>query len=293
MQKKELTILTPTFNRAYILENLYRSLASQTDKNFTWLVVDDGSSDNIKELIKSFQEENQIEIVYIHQVNSGKYVAHNTGVRSCSTELIVCVDSDDELYPNAVEKTLCFWQKYKDNPAVCGIVSPRDIGGIARFINPPETGCLMDLYNSGRLVGDTMLVFRTNILKEYLFPEIKGETFMSECVIYNQIDLKYVFAVQDEYLYKGEYRNDGLTLNIDKTHWKNPKTTLIMYRAEAAFQKNTLKAVKAYGAYLAWKKARNLPSCGLYKVKPHIAAMGALLYMHYFKLFNSRRENMA
>ena len=85
--KPILTIFTPTYNRAYILPKLYESLIKQTNKNFIWLIVDDGSDDNTEDIIKKWKEENYIDIEYIKQHNQGKHIAHNTGVDNCKTEL--------------------------------------------------------------------------------------------------------------------------------------------------------------------------------------------------------------
>lgn len=290
MKRKAITVLTPTYNRVRLLDNLYRSLAVQTDRDFVWLIIDDGSTDSTKEKVGSYIRENLVEIRYIYQENRGKYAAHNTGVRECDTELMVCVDSDDELYPQAIEKTLKFWSSVKDDDRIAGIVSPCDIGGQAYFNNPPAVSPLMDLYNSGRLAGDTMLVYRADVLRQYLFPEVPGENFMSECVIYYQIDKKYVLATQNEYLYKAEYQNDGLTRNIEKIHWKNPGTTLIMYCAVAAFDNSFVKAAKAYGCYLAWKYIHRLPGCDLYRVRLPIKSAGFFLKRHYVRLFRKQRE---
>lgn len=289
--EKRLTIFTPTYNRAYLLGNLYNSLKEQTCKDFVWIIIDDGSTDNTKDLADMFMREGALSVKYFYQENSGKYVAHNAGVKMCETELFVCVDSDDELYPHAVEKTLGFWEKVKDDKNISGIVSPQNTGGFFGFVNPPPKSRLMDLYNNKQLFGDTMLVFRADVLKKNLFPEIKGEKFMTECVIYHQIDQKYVLAVQDEILCKGEYRQDGLTANMRKIHWNNPKTTLIMYRVISALQSDFIEAIKAYGCYLAWKRVRNLSDYKEFSVKPHVAFFGSLLYFHYYRIFKSMKKS--
>lgn len=184
-----LTIMTPTYNRAKMLPSLYESLCNQTSNNFIWLIVDDGSIDNTKEVVNSFLKDQKIQIEYYYEVNAGKYVAHNKGVEVCSTELFVCVDSDDILLPQAVEKIENTWKSVKDN-YVGGIVSPKEMDGYSYFNNPPKTCKLMDLYNSKYLVGETVLVYKSSLLKEHLFPVIPGEKFMSESVLYNILDQK-------------------------------------------------------------------------------------------------------
>lgn len=82
-----LTIFTPTYNRAYILKNLYDSLCEQTSKDFEWLIVDDGSSDNTEDLIRSFINEGRILIRYFKQANAGKHIAINNGIRNAAGDL--------------------------------------------------------------------------------------------------------------------------------------------------------------------------------------------------------------
>ena len=57
-----LTVFTPTYNRAYILPRLYESLLKQTDRNFEWVIVNDGSTDNTRELVKEWINENKFTI---------------------------------------------------------------------------------------------------------------------------------------------------------------------------------------------------------------------------------------
>ena len=283
-----ITVLTPTYNRAAMLRDLYASLVAQTSRDFCWLVVDDGSVDETEALVRSLQAEGLLDITYIRQENRGKYVAHNTGVLHANTELIVCVDSDDLLYPHAIEATLSLWQQVRGDGQIAGIVSPKEMGETSYMKEPPRESSLMELYNRGHLVGETMLVFRREVLAEYLFPEVAGERFMSECVVYHQIDRHYRLAVQNEYLYRAAYQEDGLTRNIRSIQWRNPRSTLIMYRAIAAWQTDLLAACKAYGAYLAWKGERGLPPCRLFPIRPHVAVAGLLLVPHYRRIF--RRE---
>ncbi|MCI8854577.1 MAG: glycosyltransferase family 2 protein [Lachnospiraceae bacterium] len=105
-----LTIFTPTFNRKHLLPKLYRSLLSQTCKDFTWLIIDDGSTDGTKLLVQSWIAEKQIPLRYVYQQNGGKMRAHNRAVELCETELFLCIDSDDSLAEDAVEIILKTWE---------------------------------------------------------------------------------------------------------------------------------------------------------------------------------------
>ena len=123
-----LTVFTPTFNRAYTLDNTYRSLVRQPNKSFIWLIVDDGSTDNTKAVVDDWICENKISIEYHYQENAGKMVAHNWASQLCKTELFLCLDSDDQLTDTAVEDVISFWEKHRnDRDDLLGIIAPKTI----------------------------------------------------------------------------------------------------------------------------------------------------------------------
>jgi glycosyltransferase involved in cell wall biosynthesis len=121
---KSLTIFTPTFNRAHLLPRLYDSLKNQTNQNFVWMIINDGSTDHTDEVVQSFLEENVLEIQYIKQKNTGMHGAHNTAYKNCKTELNTCIDDDDLMPENAVELILNKWnslQKFNKSKRNCCI----------------------------------------------------------------------------------------------------------------------------------------------------------------------------
>ena len=133
--KATLTIFTPAYNRAYTLHKCYESLKKQTNKDFEWLIIDDGSTDNTKELVQSWIEENLIPIKYHYQKNQGMHGAHNSAYELIDTTLNVCIDSDDYMPDDAVEKILKFWEENQSE----------EIAGIAA----------LDAYESGEVIGTT------------------------------------------------------------------------------------------------------------------------------------------
>lgn len=251
--KKTVTIFTPSYNRAYTLVNLYESLVNQTSKEFTWLIVDDGSDDNTYELVKEWIKEAKINIKYIYQINSGKHVAHNNGVCNCETEYFFCVDSDDYLLENAVQDIL-YDIKRINNIDIAGIVSlklnesrkpvgtffPKDI----RYSN------LSDLYEKYKFRGDTALIFKTSVLKQYPFPLIKGEKFIGEEYIYSQIDAKYKLYISEKSYYICQYLEDGYTANMFKLIAQNPKGYMILKKMKLAMSKSVRVKYKAAALYI-------------------------------------------
>lgn len=219
---KCITVFTPTYNRCHTLPKLYESLCSQTNKNFCWLVVDDGSSDGTEELISSWASERKIEIVYVKQENRGKSMAFNKGVSLCKTELFTCVDSDDYLTSDAIDLILLTWSDSADD--CVGILGLREVSSVPEKLLKIELyTTLRDAYCIHGLKGDTMLIHKTDIIKKYQFPSFDGEKFVPEDYLYDKIDhdgkLKFLCKV----LYRGVYQNDGYTRNMAKLIKNNPR----------------------------------------------------------------------
>lgn len=227
------TIFTPTYNRAYIIGELYWSLLEQTDRNFEWLIVDDGSTDNTRELIGSFVREAKISIRYFRQENGGKHRAINRGVREAAGELFFIVDSDDRLTPEAVARIVYHYDTIRKDETfagVCGLKAyffGEKVGGESDF------GILdcnaLDYRFKYAMKGDMAEVFRTEILKGYPFPEIEGERFCPEGLIWNRIARKYRIRYFYEKIYLCDYLSDGLTARIVKLRMKSPLTSMTYY----------------------------------------------------------------
>lgn len=224
MKEKKITIFTPAYNRAYTLEKLYKSLLQQTDKRFCWLIVDDGSVDETGEFVTEWIQENKIEIEYYKQENKGKPSAHNKGVELTKTELFTCVDSDDYLTEDAVAEILYMWEKLPDD--CIGILGYKEREGkeaLTTCSNDSITkGTLRYLYDHG-LHGDTVLVFRSEILKKFSFPQFDGEKFIPEAYLYDLLDQEGKLFLMRKAIYVCEYLPDGYTASMSKLLYKNPQ----------------------------------------------------------------------
>lgn len=223
MSKPMLTIFTPTYNRAHTLERLYQSLCAQSVKDFEWLLVDDGSTDSTRDLVLSWMEQKIFSIRYIYQENSGKSQAHNEGVAKAKGKLFTCVDSDDYLTEDAVEKILHWWEQ---NEGIVGIVCGRGYSSqnpITLWNGEVERAKLIDAYRKYSLRGDTMLVYDTKVIQRYSFPYFKGEKFVPESYLYDQLDDEGELFITNEVIYIGEYLEDGYTKSMAKVIAKNPK----------------------------------------------------------------------
>lgn len=259
----ELTIFTPTYNRAHLLPNLYKSLCNQTTKNFIWLIIDDGSTDKTKNLIQSWINDAIISIQYLYQNNSGKHIAHNKAVNMCSTDLFVCVDSDDILTSNAVEIIINYWKKDKNNkPNFVAYASRKgDLSGNPtgkRWINDEREISFFDLYEKHKYRGELVLIWITKILKQYHFPKFKNEKFVTENVLYYQISYKKPVKLINDIFYLFEYKPDGYTKQGDLLYYKNPYGYAI-YRYQVGYlSSNLLKKIRWIARYKGWIKAFKL-----------------------------------
>lgn len=230
----QLTIFTPTYNRAYCLHYCYESLKRQTNKNFVWLIIDDGSIDETREIVEGWKKEKLILIEYIWQKNQGMHGAHNTAYEHIQTELNVCIDSDDYMPDDAVEKILTFWNEY-GNEEVSGLIG-LDADSNEQIIgtNLPDylkSATLFELYNTYKVTGDKKLVYRTALTKKYPYPIFENEKYVGLAYKYYQLDKKYQMLLMNEILCHVEYLPDGSSHNMIYQYYNNPRG-FAFYRKE-------------------------------------------------------------
>ena len=242
--KQKLTVFTPTYNRAYILENLYRSLQRQTCTEFEWLVVDDGSADNTAELVERWQEEeNPFPIRYVRQENGGKCRAINKGLELAEGRLFLNVDSDDYLTDDAVEKILSWESGLPQDGRFCAVAG--NLGtGPQETPNTPLPGAYFDgnaFDRYGVVEGERAFAFYTHIHRQYLYPDCPGEKFMTEAVAWNRMaNDGYQIRFYNDIIWIYEYKPDGLTQAGDRLFWENPQGTGIFFREKAKFLGHSL-----------------------------------------------------
>ncbi len=294
-----ITIFTPTYNRAHLLPCLYNSLKNQTVCDFEWLIVDDGSVDNTKKIVESWIDENIIKIRYIYQENGGKHVAFNNGVRNAMGELLFCIDSDDYAPSDCVEVIIDCWSNVK-NSRVAGIVALKaDADGnflSSVFPENVEETTIFDLASKYKCGGEKAIIYKTSILKENSYPEIEGEKFVTECVVYDNIDRDYVMILLNKVLTIVEYQPDGLTANIFSIMLKNPTGYKIFYKQRIDMAYTLLERIGyiiRYNAFDILCKDKKYNYNGKYKflvliLKP----LGWLLtkYYNYKRLLTSKKK---
>lgn len=247
-----ITILTTTYNRAYTLGRLYKSLVDQTNNDFEWIVIDDGSKDNTKQILESFIKEKKLSIVYRHQPNAGKPSAVNYGLSISRGEYVLIVDSDDLLISTAIidikhalivaERLgkkfsgLGFRKAYLNGDIIGNKMADIEVGETI-YLNATSGGALFQ--------GDLAYCFRKNIMLENKFPVFPPEKFVPELYIWNKItDVSNVVFFPDKVIYLCEYLGDGLTHNFKSQLKSNPKGFGLYYSDQYRREKRIIKKVK-------------------------------------------------
>ena len=222
-----ITIVTPTYNRAEKLPYLFRSLCQQTKKDFIWMIVDDGSSDETRKVIEDFKQSNSIfPIHYIYKKNGGKHSALNVAFREVTTELLFIVDSDDVLTLDAIETIEKDWATVKEKN-LCGISYLRGYSETEVIGDEHPQNYAIDTFINVRynqnVNGDKAEVWKTSCLKGLQFPEYEGEKFVSESIMWIKLAKKYKMLFVNKIIYITEYLEGGLSDTGKPLRFRSPK----------------------------------------------------------------------
>ncbi|HIC8839984.1 glycosyltransferase family A protein [Aeromonas sp. 602200] len=240
--------MTPTYNRAYVLPRLYDSLCQQTRRDFEWLVIDDGSTDGTAELIFDYRVKSDFSINYFYKENGGKHRAINEGVVHATGDWIIIVDSDDLLTGDAVAK-LYDVMNHIGSEFVGMCFRKATLSG--HIIGISDTAwsksMIMQPIMAGHILkGDLAYVFRTNVMREFPFPQFPGEKFVPELYIWNKIaDIGKIVFYVDQVIYLCEYLPDGYTSNFKKNLRSNPCGFGLFYRDQVIRDTRLFGKVKA------------------------------------------------
>ena len=289
----KITVFTPAYNRGHLLHRVYESLCKQTFRDFEWVVVDDGSTDDTRSVVEKFRDEslewrdssevesikNEVQnygtteelitlhsqtdstlytlnsklkpfpIRYYYQENGGKHRAINRGVKEAQGELFFIVDSDDMLPPEALETVAKVYEDIKDDErfaGVCGLdgtFEGKVIGsGLPQEVMDTPS---VDIRFKYGVTGDMKEVFRTAVLKEFPFPEIEGERFCPEMLLWNRIATKYKLRYFNQIIYLAEYQEDGISAGIVKARMTSPIAAMMTYAELNGYDIPFVSKVKA------------------------------------------------
>ena len=247
---KTLTVFTPTYNRAHTIERVYESLKAQTCDDFEWLVIDDGSTDNTKTLVESFIEASGsgMKIHYVYKENGGLYTGYNVAYATIKTELCVCIDSDDFMPVDAVEKIVSFLKEQGtydyDRILVLNfnIATKEIIGGT--FPSGLREVYFYDLTLKKLHAGDTKPVMRTSLMRQ-VAPQIgfPGEKNFNPVYMMLQVCDNYPVLLMNEVLCNVEYQlgADSMSQGIWRQYVNSARSFAKLRLLEMGLKRNNFR----------------------------------------------------
>lgn len=244
---KPITVFTPAYNRADLLPRCFESMKKQTNKDFIWMVIDDGSIDNTKELVNSWIENNDgVEIQYYYKENGGLHTAYNEAIAHIETQLCVCIDSDDWMPNDAIEKILDFWKENgsEEYAGIVGLDFTPDGKVIGDLLPNQKTVNLIDLMTGKYHInnGDRTNVIRTELYKKYAPMKIfQGEKNFNPHYMHLQISMEKDFLVLNENLRYVEYQSGGMTDSILRQYEDSPNSFAEIRKLYLSFPNTTFK----------------------------------------------------
>lgn len=236
MKHPFITILTPTYNRASLLPRLFDSLLRQTSKDFEWIVVDDGSTDDTRDVVANLKEKcgGAFPMGYVYKANGGKHMAINIGAERARGELLFIADSDDLLTDDALETVANSWHDISDDKSFAGIagldiaMDTREV--IGSGLPQEHIDCnAIDIRYRHHVTGDMKEVFRTEVLREFPFPEFTGERFCPEQLVWFRMARRYRLRYINKPIYIADYQPDGITAGITRARMRNPSASMLTY----------------------------------------------------------------
>ena len=224
MIKPSLSIITPSYNRAALLSDAFRSLTEQTDPDFEWIVIDDGSTDGTEELVRSFHAD--FPILFQKQENGGKHTALNAAHAFVHGSYVLMLDSDDRLVPTAVEQVKAAWTRWQEDESIGIVTFLKGVSEDKPTCMAPDEGVPVDImrYRRKCFTGqDCCEVIRTELFLRYPFPVFEGERFLSEGALWNRVSFTHRCVYVNRVIYLCEYLPEGLTKSGRKLRIRNPR----------------------------------------------------------------------
>lgn len=267
-EQKTLTIFTPTYNRKSLLRNCYKSLKRQTSYDFIWLIIDDGSDDDTEAEVNVWKADDiPFQITYIYKENGGLHTAYNAALEQIHTELCMCVDSDDYLTDDAVERILEFWSKQKrdDMAGIVALNKTTENEILGKYLPKLPYAHLIELYCKYHCRRDLKMIYRSNILRKYgPIPEFPSEKFMNPYYLFLKVDKQYPMLLFNQAVCVVNYQADGMSSGIVSQYMQSPNSY-------AELRRMMMSMPGAKWTYI-YKHAIHYVSSMIFASRPHIIA---------------------
>lgn len=228
------TVFTPTYNRRGLLPRVFESLEKQTCQDFEWLIVDDGSTDDTRSWVEGIRSKATFPVRYEYQANAGKHGAHNTAIRLAAGYALYVADSDDWLAPDALECLKSEWERLPERESFVGVFGlfAYPDGQIVgdRFPQDHLVSNAIELRYNLKVNGDKVGFNRTDVLREFPFPDGMKKTYVCESLIWNRISQKYRSLFINRVIGIKEYQPGGITDNSALNDYRNPEAGFLHAR---------------------------------------------------------------
>lgn len=238
------SVITPVYNRAELLNKCFKSLVDQTNYDFEWIIIDDGSTDNSLEVARSFKADFPIKVVA--KENGGKHTALNASHQYIEGKYVLILDSDDYLISTAVATVINDWSKYEEQDEVAMVVFLRgsDEDHPLCMAYPGDEGKQVDIirYNRKTIISsDACEVIRTELFKKYPFPVFEGEKFIAEGALWSRVGFTHKCVYINKVIYICKYLEGGLTKSGKPMRVHNPNGGMYVSNL-GMMKKNFLKS---------------------------------------------------
>lgn len=288
-----LSIITPVYNRGELLKTCWESLVRQTDKDFEWIVVDDGSTDGSADVVRALPDAG-FSVILVEKENGGKHTALNASHGHIHGRYVLILDSDDYLVDTAVEQVRQSWDRFAEDQEI-GIVTLLKGSGVdTPSCMAPDEGVAVDIMRYQRrcfFSGDCCEVIRSELFLKYPFPVFAGERFLSEGALWNRVSFTHKCVYINSVIYIADYLEGGLTKSGKPLRIRNPRGG--MYTANLNMHpKNFLKRrIKAGILFACYGCFADLTPAGMLRQSDNklLAALtmpaGWLLYLYWKKKY--------
>ena len=272
MTAPSITVLTATHNRAGTLRRLYDSLVLQTYRDFEWLVVDDGSTDDTEAVVAALAEEAPFPVRYVRKENGGRHTAFNLGVREAAGPMCAVIDDDDWYAPEGLARLKSHWdgipdqERFAEVQGLCATESGALVG--AAYPEPVFDSDYFELTEVLHITGDRLGMIRTDVLRRFPFPETFGGSFVDERIVWNRISVSYRTRGFNEIVGYKEYLDTGLSLTHQARHAELSEQRLLYYEELLAMGRR-LPVASRYKAYA------NLIRNGLHQGRSPVSQLGS------------------
>ena len=295
-----LTVFTPTYNRAHTLRRTYESLCRQTCKDFEWLIVDDGSTDDTRQLVRTFIDDAIIPVRYIYKENGGLYTGYNTAYANIETELNVCIDSDDYMPDNAVELIVNTWRDH-GSERYAGIIgldfyadTDKPIGG--RFPDDMAECWFLELAIKHIHRGDSKQVMRTDLMKA-VAPQVgfEGEKSFNPVYMLLQVcDERPLLVLNENLCFVDYQQGDSMSASIFRQYVDSPRSFAKLRLLEMGLRHNTVlnrlrSAVHYVASCMIAKDKHWLRNVSQKNIVLLSSPLGLILYL-YVIVMNKRKR---